>query len=214
MDETFDHLVYSKNVIEFVTVGREYCHFLEHAEDYSRKDFFKVALRMLPLLYLKAVVLPKPEQVLDDMVEKSVTESWYETVKTVLEQQLGAHNVYLEVFTPDIQRADTPVAAFMAEDLTDIYQDVKDFLEVFKTGVTELMNDALYELVNNFETYWGQKAVNCMRALHNVNYGDEPLEDDESDAPMDEHEPERQTDNWIFTQRRQQWNLDSDLPLD
>lgn len=212
MEESFDHLVYSKNVIEFVTVGREYCHFLEQTDEYAKPDFIRLALRIMPLLYLKTVVLPKVEPELEDMVEKFVGEDLYNHIKASIETKLGAHNDYLEVFTPDINRTDTAVAANIAEDLTDIYQDIKDFLEVYKTGVTELMNDALAEMVNNFEIFWGQKSVNCLRALHNVNYSGDNLTDENEDDenPSDK----RNTSNWIFSQRQQQWNLDNDIPLD
>ncbi len=212
MEESFDHLVYSKNVIEFVTVGREYCHFLEQTSEYSKPEFIRLSLRMMPLLYLKTVVLPKVEPELEDMVEKFVDEDLYNHIKVSVETKLGVHNDYLEVFTPDINRADTAVAANIAEDLADIYQDIKDFLEVYKTGVTELMNDALAEMVNNFEIFWGQKAVNCLRALHNVNYsGDNLTDDTEEDETSSD---KRNTSNWIFSQRQQQWNLDNDIPLD
>jgi hypothetical protein len=212
MEESYDHLVYSKNVIEFVTVGREYCHFLEQTNEYSKPEFIRLSLRMMPLLYLKTVVLPKVEPELEDMVEKFVDEDLYNHIKASVETKLGVHNDYLEVFTPDINRADTAVAANIAEDLADIYQDIKDFLEVYKTGVTELMNDALAEMVNNFEIFWGQKAVNCLRALHNVNYsGDNLTDDTEEDETSSD---KRNTSNWIFSQRQQQWNLDNDIPLD
>lgn len=212
MEESFDHLVYSKNVIEFVTVGREYCHFLEQTSEYSKPEFIRLSLRMMPLLYLKTVVLPKVEPELEDMVEKFVDEDLYNHIKASVETKLGVHNDYLEVFTPDINRADTAVAANIAEDLADIYQDIKDFLEVYKTGVTELMNDALAEMVNNFEIFWGQKAVNCLRALHNVHYsGDNLTDDTEEDETSSD---KRNTSNWIFSQRQQQWNLDNDIPLD
>ena len=212
MEEPFDHIVYTKNVIEFATVGREYCNILEHIEDYSKQDFIKVGLRIMPLLYLKSVVLPKPEQELDDMVEKYVNEEIYTQIKESIEVKLGGHNDYLEVFTPDIQLTDTSVAASISEDLTDIYQDVKDFLEVYKTGVTELMNDVLAELVNNFEIYWGQKAVNCLRALHNVYYGGDSLDEEEDEGTSKKEKTD--TSNWIFSQRKQQWNRDNDIPLD
>lgn len=214
MEDSFDHVVYSKNVIEFVTVGREYCNFLEQTENYSKKDFLRLALRIMPLLYLKTVVLPKPEQELDDMVEKFVSEELYNHILTSVEMKLGAHNDYLEVFTPDINRTDTAIAASISEDLTDIYQDIRDFLEVFKTGVTELMNDALVELVNNFETFWGQKAVNCLRALHNANYSGENFDDEEDESDENQPAKDQKTSNWIFSQRRQQWHLDNDIPLD
>ena len=64
-DQLPDHIVYSKNVIEFVTVAAETCLFLEHAADLSRPDFIQKSVKMLPLLYLKASLLEIPESISD-----------------------------------------------------------------------------------------------------------------------------------------------------
>jgi len=50
--------IFEKNVIEFVTVAAEFCAFLERAEHMKRKAFVDTSLKILPLLYLKASLLP------------------------------------------------------------------------------------------------------------------------------------------------------------
>lgn len=211
MQEPFVHLVYSRNVIEFVTVAREYCQFVENTEQLEKKKFVEISLKLLPLLYLKSVSLPKTEPELDDATDKFVSEMDYEAVKIAIENKLGAHNDYLEVFNPDIHRSESPLSAGVAEDMADIYQDLKDFLGNYRTGATELMNDALAELVTNFEIYWGQKTVNCLRALHNVFYGGDDLADDEQSHSDDE--PKMNTDDWIFSRRQREWGTDPDEAL-
>ena len=66
--------------------------------------------------------------------------------------------------------SDTPITASVSEDLSDIYQDLKNFITVFERGVTDNMNDALYLCIENFKSYWGQKLVNVLRALHSLKY--------------------------------------------
>lgn len=66
--------------------------------------------------------------------------------------------------------SDTPITASISEDLSDIYQDLKNFITVFERGVTDNMNDALYFCIENFKSYWGQKLVNVLRALHSLKY--------------------------------------------
>lgn len=201
MEEPLGHVVYSKNVVEFVTVAKEFCNFLESAEQYPRKEFVTVTTRILPLLYLKAVVLPKVETELDDEVEKTVDEMTYAQIQGAIESRLGRFNDYLEVFTPDIERSDTPVIAFIAEDLTDIYQDLKDFISAYRIGVTEIMNDALSIVQQNFELFWGQRSVNTLRALHSILYGEEDLEEEEGEETVRE---ERKKDNW-YLRMQQDW---------
>ncbi|WP_439183709.1 DUF5063 domain-containing protein [Carboxylicivirga taeanensis] len=208
MEEAFEHTVYSKNVIEFVTVAKEYCTFLESTNELNRQQFVTVATRIIPLLYLKASVLPKVESELEDSIEKTVDEMMYTHVLDAVTSKLGRFNDYLEVFTADMQRSDTPVISFIAEDLTDIYQDIKDFISAYRLGVTEIMNDALAEVVSNFELYWGQKLVNTLRALHAILYGDEPLEEEEGE---DTFQSNQQRDNW-YDRMQQDWQDDNNEP--
>lgn len=205
MEEPFDHIVYSKNVIEFVTVAREYVRLMENLQDHNKQEFVSISMRLLPLLYLKTLGLPGVEPELQDAVEKVVTEEDYNRIKSSIEFKLGRHNDYLEVFTPDINRSEEALSASIAEDMADIYQDIRDFIENYKTAVTELMNDALSELATNFELVWGQKVVNCLRALHNVYYGGEDLSEDEELKQPDE-DPD--TRDWIFSRRQREWGLD------
>lgn len=130
----------------------------------------------------------------------------YEFIKSSIEAKLGKHNDFLEVFTPDIDRSEGALSESIAEDLADVYQDLKDFIENYKTAITEIMNDALVECITNFELFWGQKTVNCLRALHNVYVsGDDLTEKDDGDS--DEGKP-KQTDDWIFTRRQKEWGDD------
>ena len=99
---------------------------------------------------------------------------------------LKESDTYLEVFLEDMKYSETPISAFISEDLADIYQDVKDFACVYETGMTENMNDALYTCYEHFKGYWGQKLVNVLRALHSLHYdsslnSDENIYGDESD---------------------------------
>ncbi len=202
MEEQFEHLVYSRNVIEFVTVGREFCNWLENVQEQDRKIFTGTALKILPLLYLKASVLPKSENMLDDFLESFVTEEDYEFVRHHVMHKMGRFDDYLEVFTADMQRSDAPLSSMVSENMADIYQDIKNFLLNYRTAVTEIMNDALVELIRQFELYWGQRLVNVLRALHQVYYGGEDLEEaDESD----EKDGLPNSENWIISQRQKDW---------
>ena len=73
--DPFSEVVYSKNVIEFATVANEYCSFIENVDQFERKNFITKLQKLLPLLYLKAVLIPAPDlELTDDMPEKHVNE--------------------------------------------------------------------------------------------------------------------------------------------
>jgi len=181
-DQLPDHIVYSKNVIEFVTVAAETCLFLEHSTEFSQPDFVSKSVKLLPLLYLKASLIEIPDRVFDETTEQFVTEEDYAYVKEQLEQMLGADDSYLEVFHPDMAISDTPIAAFISENLADIYQELKDFAANYQLGETDIMNDALVICLETFGEHWGQKVLNALRALHSIRFSDgfgEELEEDE-----------------------------------
>ena len=176
-------VIFDRNVVEFVTVAAEFCKFLEQAEGMKRATFVDTSLKILPLLYLKASMMPKCEMMGEDMPENFVTEETYEIVRMNLAGILAEKDDYLDVFVSDMKYSDQPITKYISEDLADIYQDIKDFIFVFQLGLNETMNDALAICQENFALYWGQKLVNTLRALHAVKYAQA---DSEDENPSDE----------------------------
>ena len=174
-------VIFDRNVVEFVTVAAEFCKFLEQAETMKRDIFVDTSLKILPLLYLKAAMLPETEIIGDDAPESYVTEETYEVLRINLAGILAEKDDYLDVFIQDMVYSDQPIKK-ISEDLADIYQAIKDFIFVFQLGLNETMNDSLAICQEQFKEYWGQTLVNTLRALHDVKYRqseeDEPEEDD------------------------------------
>ena len=175
-------VIFDKNSIEFVTVAAEYCGFIERSREVGKQSFVDTALKILPLLYLKASLLPECELMGEDDLETFVTEDDYEYVRRSIAKVLGAQDDYLEVFHPDMAYSDTPIKKCISEDLADIYQDLKDFIGVFQSGLNVIMNDSLCVCREHFAEFWGQRLVNTMRALHDVKYHSSS-EDDDADVP-------------------------------
>ena len=168
--EHSSQVIFDKNSIEFVTVAAEYCGFVERTRGTDRKTFVDTALKILPLLYLKASLLPACEMIGEDNLEVFVTEEDYEWIRMSIADILGAQDDYLEVFLPDMVYSETPIKKCISEDLADIYQDLKDFIGVFQSGLNVTMNDSLCICKEHFAEFWGQRLVNTMRALHDVKY--------------------------------------------
>ena len=76
-DQLPDHIVYSKKVIEFVTVAAETCLFLEHANEFTKTDFVQKLVKLLPLLYMNASLLDIPDPVFEEIPERFVNEEDY-----------------------------------------------------------------------------------------------------------------------------------------
>ena len=168
--EEIQLVVYSKNVVEFVTVANEYCNSIENVSGYTAQENLQKLQKLLPLLYIKASVSPKVEPVLEEELEKYVTELDYNVLHQRWLQLLNENDGFYEVFDPNIQFGQETVTASVSENLLDIYQSLKDFLIAYSIGNEEVMNDSLAQCLFYFEQSWGQQLVNVMRAVHMLVY--------------------------------------------
>ena len=199
MDTSSDP-VYSRNVVEFVAVANEFCKYSEHASELKGDELLKILQRILPLMYLKASLLPQLEPFFEDGNEKFVTESDWIGINDTLKEKFGTADDYFEVFDDKINETEGPVVSSISENMADIYQDMKDFLLLYQTGTGEVMNDAVWECRMNFENFWGQKLVNSMRAIHKFIYSGEEI--GKVEKKSEENDENRNTADWFITRRQ------------
>lgn len=198
--DTNSNPVYSRNIVEFVAVANEFCKYAEHASELKGDELLKILQRILPLMYLKASLLPQLEPFFEDGNEKFVTESDWTAISDTLKEKFGTADDYLEVFDDKIKETEGPVVSSISENMADIYQDVKDFLLLYQTGTGEVMNDAVWECRMNFENFWGQKLVNSMRAIHKFIYSAEEI--GKVEIKSEENDENRNTADWFITRRQ------------
>ena len=126
MAENFEQIVYSQNVIEFVAVANEYCNFVENYAQVNRSAFIERMQKMFPLLYLKAALLPQIDDEEVDTPEKFVNEVEYNFLLNRISEKLGQFDSYQEVFDEGMQFSEAAISASIADNICDIYQDLKD----------------------------------------------------------------------------------------
>ena len=97
------HYVYSEAAIEFVRVAVQLCLYMEQAQEQEKSEFIEKMLCLLPLLYLKARLLPKATEEMDGYPERFVTESEYEEMRGIVAGLMGGDDAYLEVFVEDMR---------------------------------------------------------------------------------------------------------------
>jgi hypothetical protein len=201
MSQSLKEILFSKNVVEFAAVAKEYCAFIENVNKYSRKDFIKLTASLLPLLYYKASMLPKTEPVYEDGNQKHVTEEYYIALNLRIKDLLGEHDAFPEVFDSRIAETDEQFSASIAEYLSDVYQDLKNFTMLYQNGQVEEMNDALWECTLNFQEYWGIRLANAIRAIHILSFGNVSIEEDAEDNQTAQNVD---TSQWFMTQRQKE----------
>jgi hypothetical protein len=197
MEEDKRNQLYGKDVLDFVTVATEYTTMLDSLHEYSQYGFIKYTLKLLPLLYMKAHLLPDFEIEEPETIEKFVSEEEWSRVKLQLEQLIGELDKYKE----NIGRFEENEINSLSENFADIYQDIKDFNNLYATSVDEFMRDAVAEVKRTFKEYWGQRLVNTLRIMHHY-YFSKTLSRDS------EREIDNNTDEWIIEQRKNEWEIE------
>ena len=92
-----DSIIMNRDVVEFVTVSVEFCAFLEKFEKITRREMAGYMLKVLPLIYIKATLLPKIDAIGMGEVESFVKEDDYEAVRSYVSVNFAAHDTYVEV---------------------------------------------------------------------------------------------------------------------
>ncbi|MCQ2973285.1 MAG: DUF5063 domain-containing protein [Bacteroidales bacterium] len=170
--------IFEKNTIEFVTVSNEYCAFVEKANKIEKSEFVTKLQKILPLLYLKATMLPTSEMDLEEP-EVFISEYDYDYIKNKVSNCLAASDAYISIFNYSNNETEFEQAE-ISECVADIYQDIKNFIENFKTGSEDAMKAALAKCENNFKEYWGFRLLSLLNAIHVLAYStnDDDFEDD------------------------------------
>lgn len=195
--------VFSHNVVEFVAVANEYCKYAEHAAEIKGDEMLRIMQRILPLMYLKASLLPSLEPVFKDGNEKFITETEWQRIHDTLALKLGTANDFRAEMGEVLDDSGIPVPVTIAENMADIYQDLKDFILLYQTGTKEVMNDAVWECRVNFETFWGTKVLNSLRAIHAFIYSGKDIEDSNKKIDNEEgREKEKEKGEWFISKRQ------------
>ncbi len=180
-----EKIIYSRQVVEFAASANEYCKYLDGTKDINGIEILKVMQRLLPFIYLRSTLLPMLHPILEDANEKTVTEFDWTRMHDNLLSKMGNNDPFpVVVLTGD--PSDGLYTGSIAESLADIYQDLKNFVDSYKGGNEEVMNDAVWEVLMSFEEFWGKKLLNVLTAIHGVLYSEAEVNVENSEAGDDE----------------------------
>ena len=166
-----DSTTLSPNSLAFIGLSNEYCNAVEQAAQSERNDFVASMTRLLPRIYIAASDLQTSTD-FDDVyyIDDSLEEDSYDAVRRGRESCLGEDDSYLEVFEEDMKYSDTPIAASIAEGLSDIYQVLFNFLTAVRDSTEENINSAISLVGEDFRQYWSRPLCNVLRAVNHIRY--------------------------------------------
>ncbi len=158
----------SKAALELLTVANEYCLFFEKAGRYTTNDILDYYHKIAPLIYLKAALIDNAPANHEAWNERYVTEEEWETVFKTLREKFGKNDIY---FIHD-HNFDS-VEASMADNMADIYQDLKDFVLLFQKNTAPARQNAIANIIELFRWRWGPALVNALGAVHQLLFKEE-----------------------------------------
>ena len=153
----------AKPVIEMLTVANEYCLFFEKAASYKTAEILDYYHKIAPLLYLKGAILPDLPLNNEAHNERYVTEEEWETVFKELREKFGKIDVY---YIHD-HNFDS-VEASLADNMADIYQDMKDFVMLYQKNIQIARQNAIANLSSQYRWRWGPAAIQALGAVHQL----------------------------------------------
>ncbi len=173
--ENTDDITLSKPIIEMATVANEFCYFIESVEKKDKESIFEFTQRILPLLYLKGSLLPIIEPEYPEANERFVTEEQWERIFTQLRDKFGKDDEYW-IIDPQYINETEPLKASLSENITDIYQDMKDFIMLLQKNTLAARENAVNECRNLMGNHWGYRVGNIFNRLHHLIYFTEDID--------------------------------------
>ena len=150
---------------DFVESAEQFCTLIDHHQSSSDWEFLHKCASQLAHLYRAAVLLSlsPADNECDDIVGTEISHDQWEVLYHSLGEKLGSHCLYWEVYDP--REDGDPVAGDLADDLADIYRDVKNGLVAYKDGQ---INEAVWDWRFTFSSHWGDHLVDALRAIHRI----------------------------------------------
>ena len=178
MTQIPDSPVYEKNVFEFLTVANDFCLAMKEVEKTPKLKLIDYFRKVGPLLYLKACLLPDVDVSNPDANERFVTEEEWEALFNLLRNKFDKDDEFWFV-DPEIPK--DIIKGSLAEHLTDIYQDLQDFLLLYQKSSLAAKENAVSEISRLFNARWGAAMLNSLNQFHfiAINNIHKPLENTE-----------------------------------
>lgn len=90
------------------------------------------------------------------------------SVEDALERKFGSYAEYRLVYDPVDPAEREAISASLVEDLSSVYWDLKDALELYRTGDELGIREAIWDWSFGRKHHWGCHAIQALPALHSL----------------------------------------------
>ena len=157
------------DVQQFVESATAFCDIVEHCPVLTMHEFVRRVHRVLPTLYAAALQLPQVQVDNAEIPPSTLTYSQVQQLRHEVASKLGQYNLYWEALHLFALIDDKELGVGeIADDLVDVYCDLKFGLAAFDTGSTQRMQEAVWQWKFEFASHWGNHLVDALRVLHRL----------------------------------------------
>ncbi|MBK9290364.1 MAG: DUF5063 domain-containing protein [Bacteroidetes bacterium] len=160
----------SRNVLEMAAVATEYCSFIEQASGMEPKIAFGNLLKFVPLLYLRGTLLPDIEPEYPEADERYVTEEQWDSIFLDLRALFDLEDEFTYVGENEFGEP-ASLNGSISEHLADVYQDLKDFITLFKKADPAKRENAIAGCKVLFAEHWGPRLARLLPVIHQKYFG-------------------------------------------
>jgi hypothetical protein len=163
-----DDLTLSRNVLEMVTIADEFCRMTEDCKSLTTEAFLKSLNSFSALLYLRGTLLPAIIPEYPEANERFVTEEQWENIFNSCREKTGDYDLFYFLSSHDPFAE--PEKGSLAECVADVYQDMKDFVLLFRKPKLAARENAIAGARELFAQRWGPILVRVLSVLHSIHY--------------------------------------------
>ena len=195
-----------KGTMEFLTVASEYCAFVEKARKFTRREFVTKLHKILALVYLKMTLLKDDPDydLMDGEPEAFLSEYDYEHIRSLGSARLGSLDRYIDIIQPATDNSEAEQME-VSQCVADVYHNLKNFVENFRTGSEESAMASRAELIADFRDTWGPRALALLAIVHTFVYNpnaDDDEDDDDNYVSRPKSTGNTLLDNYMESYRR------------
>ena len=142
----------------------DFCAAVDSYASLSPEAFLSKIGNVLVELYGHALALPIVEPNSHDADKIRFHKEEVGNVWISLRDRFGPLDMYWTVLNANQQGE--PIQAGLSQDISEIYSDLKDNLEVAGRGAINA--DVVWTLRDDFRHHWGRHAVDALKAIHDL----------------------------------------------
>jgi hypothetical protein len=146
----------------FRNAAKKFIEVVDSAPHFETEVFLANVSHSMAELYSVALDLPTVEPETTGADEAPFQLGKWDELRRSLENKIGALSTYWTIF--DFTEKQEPVQGSLAGDISEIYFDLKEGLNLEENGVAQ--SDVLFDWRLAFRSHWGRHLLAALTAIH------------------------------------------------